>query len=349
MKYGFRLFSVGLRRQNTFADVDFSKAVLGKNEAQEHLLDTVASVCEGLLHQTFTEPLRYIKRRALDEDELAEEGAQTKPYIRLTNFDLSHPTCLQFEFKFGRLGTHSVALAAAESDDADLSTRAPSNDYYAFLYLPNQGDRGVLVAETRSRTCPGEEVLKLLGVGSKLRDESKPSEDQIGWWKFVPQRISDSNQLEHVIRYGQGSYIELVKHAVDAQGGREKKRISVRQDGFRSLSFAEQVRALAGSWLRMTPDKLKTTAKVPPGSNPQEQLAALMDIKVDAKQFDDGGIGWEAPDGTTRHIKPDDFSDIFTYPVGAKGYGRPSKEELRLEAENVLRPLLPALKLDIDI
>lgn len=345
-RYGYRIFAVKVHREHKRPTLDFSDLTLGKGDKAESFDATIKAVCDANLGKTHTEILRYREPRT--SVDVAGGVEDTTPYLRLLSYDLTPGTRYDFEFKFGRRGSHDLAMGENAADDAPLDHLAPSNSFRAFLYLPAAGSTAILVAETRSRLCPGLDLLRLLGVGTKTMDESRLEPDRIGWWRLSGQRLTDNVQMKKFVEQGEASYIELRKSIVSGSGKRKSETVRVRQDGMPILKKKEQAKALVGSWFGLDNSALGIDQSKPSGATLQTQLASLLEVKVDPTQFEDGGVGWEGPDGTTIFLKPDDLDDAFTYRVGRPGY-RPEDDDIRLAAEDTLRGLQATLQIDLDI
>lgn len=345
-KYGYRIFSVALYRGFKTTAEEIPSAALGSGSNEEALDATIKAVCGENLGKTHTEVLRYREPKEVSETDGGVED--TTPFIRLLSFDLSASSRFDFEYKFGRRGSHDLAMAANESDDAPLDDKAPANTYRAFLYLPKAGTKAILVAEARNRLCPGLDLLKLVGVGSKAIDTGRPENERIGWWRFIGARITDEVQMLKFIRQGHASYIELRKNIISGSSKPHSDVLRVRQDGLPIPKKLDAAKVLVGSWFGLSSDDLGVVAVEPAGKTVVSQLASLLEVNIDPSQFDDGGVGWEGPDGTTHFVRPDDLEDAFTYRVGKPGY-RPTNDELRLDAESTLRNLQGKLKIDLDI
>lgn len=345
-KHGYRIFSVELHKGFGRTPHAFPDLHLGEAPSAEKFIDTIRSVCRENKGKTHTEVLRYREARS---DSQTDGGVEdTSPYIRLLDYDLGLGTRFDFEYKFGRRGSHDLAMAEDEANDAQLNDLAPSNTFRAFLYVPKAGTKAMLVAESRNRLCPAFDLLKLLGVGSKVLDEVRAEGDRIGWWRPLGLRVTDDAQMKKYVTQGHANYIELRKTLTSGSGKPKTQTVRVRQDGLPVLKKGEQTKSLVGSWLGLGQKELGTTQPVPGGSSVVKQLASLLEVKVDAGQFDDGGVGWEGPDGSTVFIRPGDLEDAFTYRVGRPGY-RPTNDQLRLAAEDTLRGMQTKLKIDLDI
>lgn len=344
-KHGYRIFSVDIHKGFTRALHAFPDLHLGEKATAEPFADTIRAVCVENKGKTHTEVLRYREPRPATGNGDVED---TTPFVRLLKYDLTPGTRFDFEYKFGRRGSHDLAMAEDEANDASLANLAPSNSFRAFLYLPKAGTKAILVAEARNRLCPALDLLKLLGVGSKTIDERRAEDARIGWWRPIGSRVTDDVQMKKFIQQGHANYIELRKTLTSGSAKTKTEIVKVRQDGLPIPKKGEQAKALVGSWLGLNSSDMGTSQPVPQGNTLVKQLASLIEVKVDPTQFDDGGVGWEGPDGSTIFVKPDDLEDAFTYRVGRAGY-RPTDDALRLAAEETLRGLQTKLKLDLDI
>lgn len=315
-----------------------------KDASAKHFREAVEAACKSNVGETHTEPLRY---RAKSQDPAEEsDGAKedTTPFIRLNSWSLADGR-YSFVYQHGRRGSHETAMAAQAEDDTPLNDKAPANQFRAWLYIPETGEAAVFVAECRNNYCPGEDLLRLVGVGTK-EIASEAGEDL--WWRFVPKRVSDELQLTRWIKNGAASYVELIKHSVSSSGRRSKKLVRLRQDGLPVSKKQAMAKALTTTWTGINPEDVGADTKVPKGSTHIQQVAALMDAKPKAGYFDDAGIGWEGPDGSTQFFSPTTLGNPFTYHVGRPGV-RPRDNEMIADIESNLRQLMVPLKVQLKL
>lgn len=343
-QFGFRLFEVELLREHKKSPLDFSNANLGAGTNQVPFTESLRRICAAIQGVTVTGILRYRHR---DVPVNPEETEDTQPSIRLLKF-ANIGSRIDFEFRYGRRGSHDLAMADSADEDAELFGKAPTNPFRAFLYLPISGTKAVLAVEARNRICPADNLMKLIGVSSKEQDEERPDSEQIGWWRFRYFRITDPDQWEKFITQGQPRSISLIKHEIRPDGTPGTKKVIVRQDGLAGTSAAKASKTLGMFWIKRAEAKTLKQLGIDPSGNTVQQLATLVEVNVDAADFDEAGFTWEGPDGTTKFIGPDDVVDQFTYAVGKAGVS-PSNETLVYAVESKLRDLAPSHGIPLDL
>ncbi|KWR73299.1 hypothetical protein RN04_03395 [Arthrobacter sp. W1] len=239
-------------------------------------------------------------------------------------------------------------MAESAEEDAELSGKAPTNPFRAFLYLPVSGTKAILAVEARNRICPADNLMKLLGVSSKEQDEERPLDAQIGWWRFRYFRITDPEQWVKFITQGEPRSISLIKHEIKPDGTPGTKKVTVRQDGLAGTGVAKASKTLGMFWIKKAEAKNLRALGIDPSGNSVQQLATLVEVNVDAADFDEAGFTWEGPDGTTKFIGPDDVVDQFTYSVGKPGIS-PDNETLIEAIESKLRDLAPSHRIPLEL
>lgn len=347
-QYGYRLFSVDLHLRHTRKKLDFETAALGPKDSPVGFIESVGRICQAIEGVTTTEVLRYREKATEDATESAANGADvedTSPFLRLESFSTVGRR-IDFEFRFGRRGSHDLAIAEQSNGDAVLEGKAPANTFRASLYIPEKGEAAILVAETRNRLCPGEDLLRLIGVSSKAQDLERPEGSEIGWWRFSAQKISDPGRWKTYIEQGHAKGVGLLKYYVKPDGTRGDKSVTLRQDGL-TASAAERAKLTALNWIGQRSKKELRDGGIDTSQTVMKQMAAFIEVKVTPGEFDDAGIAWEGPDGSTTFVTPEHLRDMFTYPLGARGI-LPSHAEIRHAAEVTLSDLLPILGVELD-
>lgn len=344
-QYGFRLFRVSLRRGMGRTDIPFEQGYLDVKKKAGAVLDEIVTTLDSIKGQTATEVLRYVSREAPSAETEMDDGLgekeDTVPFIRLVSYS-RYGQRVDLTFRFGRKGSHDLAIAADEENDADLGERSPSNEFRAFLYLPHVGTHALLVCEARNTICPASDLLRLIGVSMKDLNE----EDGSGWWRLMPEPMTDGEHLKKFIRDGKAKGVRLLKKVGGTDGGREDT-ITLRQNGVPAEKF-KQLKTTVGGWIGFSDVEVAGSRDSLEGDDAAAQIAALIDITVKADDFDEAGVEWEGPDGSTRFVKPSDVTDVFTYRVGSRGR-RPTADVIRRTAESTFLPLLTNAKIELEV
>ncbi|MGP5219398.1 hypothetical protein [Arthrobacter rhombi] len=344
-RYGYRLYKVRLRHGYKRSDLSFDTAKLGTDDKPIAFVESMRRIYESLEGVTRTEALKYSDRSKTpnpDEDGSGADTEDTSPHIRLLSADF-HDHRIDFTFRFGRRGSHDLAMGPSTSDDSPLDGKAPTNPYRAFLYLPVKGTLAVLVAETRGRLCPGDDLLRLLGVTSKEQDEERVDGKRIGWWRFLPTPLTDQAQLDRMLRQGSAKGACLIKHFETSDGERRTKEIQVRQDWL-PAGKVKAAKTLVHTWGGVA-DEDELDADVD-GKTAMQSVSELLEVDVDFEEYTDAGVLWEDPDGNTTTVKPDTFKDVFTYRIGALGR-RPSDNDIRYAAAARLSDMAPKMNVEL--
>lgn len=335
-RFGFQLFEIHLYQGTKRTQESFTAATLGNDGGT--LIDTLRSDLHSIVGKTRTGALSYRDTGRDDDDE------DTKPAIRVLSADVASDHRVDFEFRFGRVGAHDLAIAEKMADDAELNGKASTNIFRASLYLPKKGMKAVLAIENRGNVCPCEYFLRHLSFHMKEIDEATADADKHGWWRLMAQGIADVERLEEILHQGKGAALQLEKHGTGGQGIRRPRDIVVRQDGV-PVSALPKLRALVYKWLNLT--DTSPGAVTAPAGNSVEQIASLIDIKVQTDQFDDGAVVYDDGNGRTHTIRPHSVREVFIYPI-SEGR-RPTPSDFRSEAESRIARLLSALNIEIDL
>lgn len=349
-QYGYRLFAVSLYSRNSRKKMNFGKAKLGSGDNEIDFIESLNRICAAIVGTTTTEVLRYRDKSEEDLAKLAEAAdgdvEDTTPFLRLISYTIEGRR-VDFEFKFGRRGSHDLAMSAEPDSDAFLEDKAPSNSFRACFYIPEDGETAILVAEVRNRLCPGEDLLRLIGVSSKHQEAERKEDAQIGWWRFTHNKISDPNRWDDFIEQGQAKGVSFLRYDVRPDGTRGDKAVTLRQDGL-PAEFLGLAKTTVLGWIgKRSKNELKAAGVDTSKSTPQ-QLAVFLEVDVDPDEYQEAGLAWEGPDGSTSFISPEHIRDMFTYRIGQRGV-LPTHTELRHAAEITLSDLLPVLGVEIDL
>lgn len=343
-QYGFKLWEVFVHNGFGPKPLDLPKAQLSEKDNATKLLPSLQAIAKSTEGITRTEVLRY-RTYSPDEDKTGDKE-DTTPSIRLLTHNATGGNVF-FHYRFGRRGSHDMAMAPDALQDANLADKASSNPFRAYLFLPTSGNVAVFASEARNVICPGTDLLKLLGVTSKEQDEERAPQDRIGWWRFIPKQVTDEEQLKSFIRSGHANGVRLEKVTSTGSGARDRKVVTVRQSGLSGTKL-DQAKILGAEWFGFKPKDLGLKGNLPAGGDNIAKLAALVDVKFSPGQFNDGGLEWEGPDGSTQFVKPDGARDVFTYRVGRRGV-TPTDTELESAVKSRIKLLANSRKWHLTI
>ncbi|MCU1406240.1 MAG: hypothetical protein JWQ43_2543 [Glaciihabitans sp.] len=334
-RYGFQLFALALHNGTSRATHDFIDGTLIRDGPT--FLTSFQSQLASLEGKTRTGVLSYRDSTSSGADE-----SDTKPSIRIIRATPATSNRVDFEFRYGRVGSHDVAIAANEADDAELKDKASTNIYRASLYLPTSGTQAILVVENRGNVCPSDYLLKHLSFSSREFDPTLDPNRTSGWWRLMAKGITDTGRLEEILLQGKGAALQLEKHGSRGDGRRRTSDIVLRQNGL-PLGRMPQLKALVLDWMGVSdPDPQAIGAS--PGTS-VEQVAALIDINVSTDQFDDGAVVYDDGNGRTQTIRPHTTREIFIYPLSEGS--PPLSSEIRVAAEQRIRGLMGTLQIQI--
>ncbi|WP_148286023.1 hypothetical protein [Curtobacterium sp. B8] len=334
MQFGFQLHQLTLFYGNARTEKDFRTDTL--QPKGNNVLASLRELSPSIYDVTRIDDFAYRTRERQADVALA-------PALRIEHIDATSQDRIDIEFRYGRVGSHDLAIAKDRSEDAALDSKASTNPYRASIYLPKSGNRAVLMCEARGASCPSTYLLKALCLHMRDTDAERPEADRQGWWRLKPHQVSDTGRLEEVLRQGNGAGLQLEKRILKPGQTRGGEVITLRRNGL-PVGKLSAVKSMVLGWVGMTPEK---GADAAPSGKPTEQVSSLIGVQVSADDFDDGAVTYDQGDGKTQTIRPDSVRDIFTYPV--KVGLPPTPSEIRNAAEERLQRLQPTLGIQLSI
>lgn len=334
--YGVQLFKLVLHKGNARGLCDFRKTTLAQDSRT--LLDSLRALVPTIYDETRIDDFSYRDREKKDD---SESGPM--PALRIENISSTSDDRVDIEFRYGRVGSHDLAIAREKGDDAPLDNKASTNLYRASIYFPTSGQAAILMCEARGQSCPSTHVLKALCLHMRDEDLKRPESERRGWWRIMPLQISDSGRLEEVLRQGNGAGLQLEKRTLSANQARGGDVITLRRNGLPQGKLSA-VKAMVMGWVGFAPDADEDAA---PDGSPVEQVSSLIGVAIQADEFDDGAVTYDQGDGRTQTIRPHSVKDIFTYPVTLGT--APSHADLRDVAEARLKLLQPTLGIQLTL
>lgn len=340
-RFGVRLFTLTPTLGHGRTPVPFSEA--GLYEDNTTLVDDLVTIAEDNLNKRHFGRLVY--NAVDDEDSGSDEGdliddGQTVPAITIEKVS-KHAHRIDFEFRWGREGSHDLAMSR-DGIDAELKGKAASNSFYAWIYLPKDGGSAILAAECRGRLCVGTDLAKYLSVLMKERSE-QPGNDH-GWWKLRTSPASDDRHLGHLIRHGQPTGL-VVKKIDSKKVGRSTEALVLRQNWI-APKRRDRAKAILLGWADKKPRDFGITDLPPEGTAP-EQVSALLGESIVETDWDTGAIVFENEDQTQSTYSPQDIRDVFIYPVGQGA--RPGPNRYHNEVKSRLEYLMEPLKVEVHL
>lgn len=336
--FGFRLDRVSLFLGHTRTEQDFAEALLWPEESS-NLLASLESLRDRLVGVTRVGQLKY----APVDDDLGNSGSsETKPFLRIEEMRIGSSR-VDFVVRSGKQGSHDLAMAVEPGADVTLEDKASTNPFHVSLYLPNTGTQAILASEVRSRSSAGYQLLKWISVASFERAFEMGKADDNQWWRFGINPIGDAERLEEVLTQGQGLAFQLERNNAPKGGARSTDKVILRRNGLPGDKI-QAIKSMVFGWAHLPKPEGYDPA---PSGTPVEQLASLVGIHIDAKDFDDGSLSYDDSQGRTQTIRPSNVGDVFIYPISVGQ--RPTAAEFRGKARDRIIRLLPSLKIPIDI
>lgn len=341
-RYGYKLFTVELYRENGRKKLDYSTAKLKGIETSFSFLKSLDDVCTDLLGRRFIGNLSLREELHLDEDEATDTTGENKPYISLEEWSRDKNT-YSFVVRSGVTGSHDMANGLTEDEDVSLEDRAPSNPFRAFLYIPKKGEKAALGVEARGSYAPGLNLMKLLTVGGKTIDEERAEADRRSWWRYSVKQITDPETVDQYVLNGAAQGVRFTRYSSTSQGTRRTKDVVLTQHGLPANGI-QAAAAVARAWRKANKDG----SKLPTGNQVAHSLSQFLEVDIDHNEFDEAALEWKSPDGTVTYVSPESFKDKFTYRMN-KPLQRPTAKELRNAIEYRLTGLSKVQKLNLDL
>lgn len=315
--YGYRLFTIELRKELGRKPVDFAECqgqhFLGVGETLLKALGATSTGRPKLKHGTEVE----VDLDQQEEIDSEPEGLAGEPAFRVESYGRTGHV-LHGTFFAGRFGEHEMALGAPDrAEDTDLDNRAPSRLHRFVMALPEEGTTGLLAIESIGRTCPVNLFIGWLARQSQVQADGSPvdaplAEEKSSWWKLQWTPMADDQHLDNIIRAGKFSRIELIKHRITNDNRRSKEYFRLVAPAIQDESVAEIAHYVKDWWNR----RRRIDPGVPPPTDNEAagQLASIFGSNVEHLDFDDGFVVLEN-EGEKKSISPSRMSEVFIYPL----------------------------------
>lgn len=342
-EFGYRLFTVGLRQGYGNKEKAYrTKGFYGpENDASVtwSAIDDIYYIADSNLERKYFHPLKlsryYVENPAEDDD------AKVICLVSVTRSG----NRLDFEFKWGKKGSHDEALRKDGEEDIPLDGTAPSNRYYASLYFPAdaKGTTAILVAEARGRTNVGPNLLKYIAcLMEEHADNSFTDEGKTRWWNFTVRSISDSERLKQQLQAGELQRVTLKKYTTDPLKGRPIIDMEFNQHIFDAKAEANVMEA-GLAWLGYA----EKYGKAIESEVAVKSLGQYVTDEVKDVDWDTGSFVFESPDGKNTTITPENLNAFFIYPLQRKN--RPTHRQVRENAEGKLLEMQRNLGIQLDL
>ncbi|WP_346844584.1 hypothetical protein [uncultured Rothia sp.] len=343
-KYGYRLFTTSLRKGYGNSRHAFSSD--GIYESSESAIDDIVAIAEEYIGKVYFHPLllqRWIDKKGDTYDISTDPNTKA---VLLTNVK-RHPGRIDFEFKWGKEGSHDEALSRDIRENVPLKGKAPANPYYVSLFLPKDGGTtGILMAEAQGRLSPGMDLLRYLAcLMESTAIDSQGLAPEADWWNFTVKAISDEERLREQIEEGRLHQVKLEKHSYDAITGKPGKAfMEFTQRTFDSKAHTGLIKGVL-NWLGHATDEGEEV-KLPPEEAVKE-ISACVTEEVEGIDWDSGSVTFADKEGSVKTVSPENMSAFFTYPVQAGD--RPKQYQYLDDAKEKVERLQSILKIELDL
>ncbi len=328
--YGFRVFEVGLREGNGRKARDVAKC------GDEHL----AAYVERLLRE------RLLERTVTDKaDSGGEEGSvptdrhRGQQALQVSSVERTEHMVRATMF-FGRYSDflRGLRVPGSAEPDADLADIAPARSYRVILNLPPTGERGVLVVEDISRSCPVQMFVRSLKQASQQHAADRaaaphPDDPEAAtravvsgtWWRLAAYPMADEEHLAQLIRDGKLERVELIRKGYGRDNTPSKTKLELRVNRLGGSTLA-RIPEIVSEWARAnmrggdSDETARTDGKHKTITDAEgaRALAALIgediDADLEAMDFDDGYVVL-SENGKGKSLSPSRLSDYFIYPL----------------------------------
>ncbi|MDP9639735.1 hypothetical protein J2W18_004684 [Rhodococcus cercidiphylli] len=291
-QYGFRIFEVERMNGSGRTPKPFLDGEFGDFTA--HLLHSYERVVGGKHHEN--------PRDAFD---LAGNPAPLDPNSRIVRLDWVHrgPTSVLFGFSMGKNDGFADAMSAQAGDpDVSIEHLAPRRQYRGVYVLPPHETTGVLALESISRSCP---ITPLRRWSNRWSKELAEVDSTAKYSRLSYSQMTDDSQVAQMLRDGEPQELVLSEHDSFSNGLPSKAQYRL----VAPITDKAGAMAVARKWGRRN-----QTTTMSDGIN---EAKALVGPKIDSVEFDDCYLNVQH-DGQIKQVRPDAFSELFTYDISTK-------------------------------
>lgn len=342
MKYGYRLYTVALRRGHSTNRTPFSDS--GLYEGTDSALGDIVKIAQDNQNHNYFHSLRLRKFWDKSVENYDPRYAEDVKAVCITKVVWNNDS-IDFEYKWGKEGAYTEAIGRDE-DGIPLDGKAPANPFYATLFLPVDGEStAILMAESRGRMNTGLDLMKALTCLMEDFSEENPVEGvKLGWWNFTVRPISDENRLREQIAEGTLKQVKLEKHKINDMGERGESEMVFIQKTMKDNDRDEVRRRTLGM-------RKKKYSEVVADENTEENLVDFLTSyvaeEVQDLDWDSGALTFQTKDGETKTITPENMNAFFTYPMSTKD--RPNHHAYKDDATQTIQKLLKTLKIELKL
>jgi hypothetical protein len=290
-QYGFRLFKTERMNGNGNTPVPFEDATWG--DFTDQLDRSYQAQVDRKWHEN--------PRDAFDAD---GKPLPLDPNSRIVRLDWVRRSgeAVFFGLSSGKNDGYADAMTA-EAGGADVSIEhlAPRRQYRGVYVLPSKQTAGVLALETISRSCPVVTLRQWSGRWSEaLVVADKKAGTTSKHCRTTFNQLTDSAQVKTLLTNGDPHEIVLMEHSSPGNG-----LPSILQ--YRLAAPVRQKSAalkVVGKWVR---DGIGMSEGI-------KEARALVGPAIKDVEFDDCYVAVKH-EGQTQHVRPDAYSELFTYDI----------------------------------
>jgi hypothetical protein len=309
---GFRLWEFSVHLGMTRPALDFT--LPGK--PPEHLSTHLQSLTHGMLlgQQMHVPPhLRHFFR---DPADIAAEADSRDSLFEVRDLAVTGRR-LRITYRTGGFGNYEAAVPRGRGREVDVRRHALTNDQRVLFLFPEEGRKGLMIAESVRGTSGEETLLRWLHAASMFARDPDPH------WRIRARRVADPEHLANLIKAD--ALDAIVLHRRDQRGTRATttEPFTVRAPIKTAYVRRMAARTLVGWRERDAPLSAQQGAR---------ELAAILDSELADIPFEDGYVRASADGDAGQQLRPDFKREMFTYLLPG---GRLDDDEVVAEARAV--------------
>ena len=344
--YGFRLFTVQLRKENRRKPHEFEDC------DGEHFADVAERLLKSIEQDTKVGLPKQDSDVSVGEVETGEVEEPTQERaLKIESVRISGRVVL-CQFYYGRFSDHSKALGMpGKAADIELLDHAPSRLFNFVLAFPDEGSTGIAAMEDISRTCPITPLARWLSWQSQqetvqFNKTVDNTADKKSWWKLILTPMADADQLDRIIERGELEKLELIKFGPAKDRTRDQEYFRVTAPNLDENLARHAGRIMKGWFGKGDEQNGAETSAAPSNSEGARQLAAVLSRPLVELDFDDGWVVLKDEGDRTKKISPTRLSEVFVYPISRDK--KPSSLEFYDRVRSQAMSLQDAIRTDVD-
>lgn len=292
-QYGFRIFKVERMNGTGNTPVAFVDSTWG--DFPNHLY---RSYTRQIGHKWQENP-----RDAFDKD---GKPVPLDPNSRIVRVDWVNRSGMSvfFGLSSGKNDGFADAMSAAPgAPDESIEHLAPRRQYRGVYTLPPNETEGVLVLEVISRSCPVNTLKQWTNQWSEALVEADQKDKKASKHSRIRfEQLTDSGQVKTLLAAGDPQEIVLIEHASPGNGLPDVVQYRLTAPVRQKMTVMQTVK---GWVVGGTDGKVSKSEGI-------AQARALVGPEINGVDFDDCYVAVKH-EGQTQHVRPDAYSELFTY------------------------------------